>query len=262
MNYGATQNVPSLGRRLRRFVNGLGRRCYCCICGRHFTRFSKFRGGHAAVSRYLRDLEWISSDFDNFWCPFCRSHDRERHLFLYFDALALWPQFKGKDILHLAPEKYLALKLADQQPASYIKGDLVPSRAGVVPLDVTAIDYGNEHFDWVICNHVLEHVPDDALALREIWRVLRPGGRAILQTPYAAKLERSVEDAVTGDDQSRRLVYGQEDHVRLYGRDLFERIQAAGFELQIKEHAHLLADLEVARYGVNPAENLVLCVKP
>jgi SAM-dependent methyltransferase len=130
-------------------------------------------------------------------------------------------------------------------------------------IDVTRIPYGDASFDWVLCNHVLEHVPDDALALREIRRVLRPGGTAVLQTPFASGLEKSLEDAgEIGTDAKRTEFYGQEDHVRLYGRDLFERIQAAGFRLELKTHGECLPDADAARCGVNRDEPLFLCVKP
>lgn len=259
MNYLPTQDNPSFVRRLRRMVNGMSRRRFCALCGHHFYRFSKFRGGVEALSPYLREVEWISSDFDNFWCPYCRSHDRERHLVLYLDALNLWQELKGAAILHIAPEKQLGRRLELCQPSRYVRGDLVPTREGVEKLDVTAINYPDESFDLVICNHVLEHVPDDRRALKELLRVLKPGGRAILQTPYAALLEESVEDPEGRKSSSERLAeFGQEDHIRLYGRDLFTRIREAGFELEVRQHQEVLQEVDAARYGVNQREPLVM----
>ncbi len=263
MNYLPTQDNPTLLRRLRRMLNGLSHRRLCCLCGHHFYRFSKFRGGVEALSPYLRQVEWISSDFDNFWCPYCRSHDRERHLVLYLEALKLWHDLKGASVLHIAPEKQLGRRVELSQPTRYIRGDLVPTREGVEQMDVTAINYPDQSFDLVICNHVLEHVPDDHKALHELLRVLKPGGRAILQTPYAASLEQSIEDPDGKKSSSERLAdFGQEDHVRLYGRDLFERIQSVGFELDMRQHQQLLPDIDPARYGVNPREPLILALKP
>lgn len=263
MQYQPTQDNISLVRRARRFLNGLGRSRVCCVCGRHFFRFSKFRGGWASVSAYLHNVKWTGSDFDQFWCPFCRSHDRERHLILFFDRLGVWKELSGASVLHFAPEKQLWFRIEASGPARYVKGDLVPSREGVEKIDVTAIPYASETFDWVLCNHVLEHVPDDAQALRELFRVLKPGGRAVLQTPFASGLETSLENPAEIDTDPKRLeFYGQEDHVRLYGRDLFTRIQAAGFQLALKKHGECLPDIDAARYGVNPEEPLFLCVKP
>ena len=208
-------------------------------------------------------MKWTGSDFDNFWCPFCRSHDRERHLILFFDRLGAWERLAGAAVLHLAPEKHLAGRIAACGPARYVRGDLFPSREGVERIDVTAIPYADGAFDWVICNHVLEHVPDDARALREIMRVLRPGGTAILQTPFASGLEKTLEDPAGIDTDAKRIeFYGQEDHVRLYGRDLFDRIRAAGFRLELRRHDECLPDVDAARCGVSRDEPLFLCVKP
>jgi SAM-dependent methyltransferase len=207
-------------------------------------------------------MKWVGSDFDHFWCPFCRSHDRERHLILFFEKLDLWRQLEGASILHVAPEKRFASRSEACRPSRYVKGDLVPAREGIEKVDVTAITYPDASFDWVICNHVLEHVPDDAQALRELFRVLKPGGTAILQTPYASALDKTLENpAEINTDEKRIEFYGQEDHVRLYGRDLFDRIRAAGFELALKKHAECLPDTDALRYGVNRDEPLFLCRK-
>jgi SAM-dependent methyltransferase len=180
---------------------------------------------------------------------------------LYFDQLGIWGKLAGASILHLAPEKHLAARIETCQPERYVKGDLVPSREGVERIDVTQIPHADASFDWVICNHVLEHVPDDARALNEIWRVLRPGGSAILQTPFASGLETSLEDPEIATDAKRIEFYGQEDHVRLYGCDLFDRIRAPGFQLTLVKHAECLPAIDARRYGVNPDEPLFLCVK-
>jgi SAM-dependent methyltransferase len=162
-------------------------------------------------------------------------------------------------VLHVAPEKQLAFRIAAQKPARYVKGDLSPVRGDIERLDVTAIGHADGAFDCVICNHVLEHVPDDARALRELWRVLKPGGFAILQTPYAAGLEKTLENQpeVMTPGQHREF-YGQEDHVRLYGRDIFDRICAAGFVSEVKKHTDILQGTDAHFCGVNPKEPLFL----
>ncbi len=263
MSYRATQDSVGFVRMIRRFINGLGNRCQCCICGRSFLRFSKYRGGWQAVSSYLRELKWTGSDFDNFWCPFCRSHDRERHLMLYFKALGMWEHFAGAAVLHIAPEKHISRAIESCSPASYVRGDLIPSREQVRKLDVMNLIEKSESYDFVICNHVLEHVPDDSKALSEIFRVLKKGGSAVLQTPYAAALHSTRENDPSVTTEAERLkFYGQEDHVRLYGIDLFERIRNAGFILHLHEHSKLLAGVDCARAGVNAAEPLFLAIKP
>jgi len=262
MLYQPTQDSVGWGRRFRRALNGLGNRRQCCVCGKTFFKFSAFRGGWKAVSAYLHNMKWTGSDFDNFWCPYCRCHDRERHLILFFERLGFWDKLTGAAILHVAPEKRLAARIEACRPARYVKGDLVPSREGVEKLDVTRIHYPDATFDWVFCNHVLEHVPNDAQALGELFRVLKPGGIAVLQTPFASGLGTSLEDpAEINTDEKRIEYYGQEDHVRLYGRDLFDRIRAAGFSLDLKKHDDCLPDIDPVRYGVNRDEPLFLCRK-
>jgi SAM-dependent methyltransferase len=105
---------------------------------------------------------------------------------------------------------------------------------------------------------VLEHVDDDARALAEIRRVLKPGGMAILQTPYSRKLHRTWSDPGIDTPQARLQAYGQEDHVRLFGRDIFERVVAAGFESCVRQHADLLRDIDPATFGINPVEPFFL----
>ncbi|MFO7937810.1 MAG: methyltransferase domain-containing protein [Kiritimatiellia bacterium] len=263
LSYKPTQNKVGLKRAIRRSINGLGRRCRCCICGRTFYKFSEYRGGWNAVSSYLKELEWTGSDFDRFWCPFCRSHDRERHLKLYFDALDFWLRFKSASVLHIAPEKHISRAVEGCNPERYVKGDLEPVRNDIRKMDVTDINESDSSFDIAICNHVLEHVPDDRKALCELFRVLKPGGIAILQTPYALKLTETREQDPSVVTGTQRLeFYGQEDHIRLYGLDLPERIREAGFDLTLKTHTQLLPDIDCVAFGVNQAEPLFYAQKP
>jgi len=263
MSYKAKQDNVGLIRKIRRGFNGLGNKCECCICKKKFTRFSKYRGGWDAISSYLKDLEWTGSDFDNFWCPYCRSHDRERHLKLYLDALNFWDKFKDASVLHIAPEKHIALCIESCGTKRYLKGDLNPSRRGVEMVDITDIKEKDKTFDIVLCNHVLEHVHDDEKALSEIFRVLKPGSIAILQTPYAPKLLQTRErDPSISTEMQRLEFYGQEDHIRLYGVDLIDRIFAAGFDLKLHKHSALLSEFDFARAGVNPDEPLFVARKP
>jgi SAM-dependent methyltransferase len=151
---------------------------------------------------------------------------------MYFDKLKLWNHIGGAAVLHIAPELHLAEKIQELRPRQYVKGDLVPNAPDIETLDVTAIRYADESFDFLICNHVLEHVPDDRKALSEFYRVLKPGARAVLQTPFSRLLTYSFCDPAINTDALRTRFYFQEDHVRLYGRDLFSRIEEAGLKVQ------------------------------
>jgi SAM-dependent methyltransferase len=133
---------------------------------------------------------------------------------------------------------------------------------GVVKADMEAMPFADAAFDLVIANHVLEHVDDERKALGEVARVLAPGGFAILQTPYSARLHATWRDPGIDTPEARLQAYGQEDHVRLFGRDIFERIASAGFESHVRRHAELLGDVDPGVAGVNAAEPFFLFRKP
>jgi SAM-dependent methyltransferase len=230
--------------------------CYCCKV--RFGRFHPYRQSINSTSAFFRLLETVGSDVENFRCPFCGSFDRERHLLLYFDRLNLWPQMSGATILHFAAERHVALRIEACGPAKYVRADRAPRTPDVQPVDITAIPFVGERFDLVIANHVLEHVPEDRRALTEIHRVLKPGGRAVLQTPFSRVLRRSLEDPGINTERLRDGVYGQEDHVRLYGLDLMERIAAAGFRLRICLHNDVSTREEARLFGMNAQEELIL----
>ena len=120
------------------------------------------------------------------------------------------------------------------------------------------IPFPGDSFEMLIANHVLEHVGNDAVALAEIHRVLKPGGYAILQTPFSTKLQHTWEDPGISEDDMRLQAYGQADHVRLYGLDMIGRFAAAGLISQVCGHARMLADFDPVMLGVNAEEPFLL----
>jgi len=240
----------------------IGARRWCCLCGQKVQRFLPYRGACSDMPAVLSEMHVIGSDVENFECPACGCHDRERHLLLYLRASGLITQMRSARILHFAPETQLQRQIAKAQPAEYVLGDLHPMRSDVRRLDLLAIDFPRDSFDFVIANHVLEHVSDDVQALREIRRVLRPGGFAILQTPYASHLQSKFEDADITSEPARLQAYGQEDHCRLYGADFPAFVASLGFVAKTATHATLLRDVDAARMGVNALEPFLLFGKP
>jgi SAM-dependent methyltransferase len=239
-------------------------RGYCAICERRIVRFLPYAPDGLRAWRppaLIRALDVIGSDTSRFSCPACLAHDRERHLLLYLRACGLMERLPGLRILHMAPETGLARIIAAVRPARYVKGDLFPV-ADVQKMDLQALPFGAASFDLVIANHVLEHVADDVLAVTEISRVLAPGGHAILQTPYSPVLTATLEDKGIATPQARLQAYGQEDHVRLHGRDVFRRFASAGLIDRSVSHQQVLPGLDAARHGVNPREPLFLFEKP
>lgn len=235
---------------------------HCVVCEHRVWRFMPYRGGTRDVPPLMQALGMVGSDVDQFECPLCGAHDRERHLLLYMKASDVFAKIAGGAILHFAPEKRLSPLIAAQGPARHVRCDLYPESPDVQCVDMQAMPFECDSFDLLLANHVLEHVasPDDALA--EVQRVLKPGGHAILQTPYASKLQRTWEDPGIDTPYARLHAFGQEDHVRLFGRDIFDRIVASGLESRVQWHPELLGDVNPANAGVNPAEPFFLFLKP
>jgi SAM-dependent methyltransferase len=163
----------------------------------------------------------------------------------------------------VAPDRSLRTMLA-ALPVTYVAGDKMEPGydypPGTVPLDVTGIPFPDDHFDVVICSHVLEHVPDDRKAMHELRRVLKPGGLAILLVPMA-DMPVTDEDPTVTDPAERLRRFGQFDHVRTYGRDYFDRLREAGFTVTVERLADRLPATEVFRLGLRADEDLVLGTK-
>ena len=127
-----------------------------------------------------------------------------------------------------------------------------------VRLDITALPFADGSLDAVVCNHVLEHVPDDRAAMREFRRVLSPRGWAILQSPLDPRRAVTFEDFSVQDPGERERVFGQFDHVRIYGRDYIDRLTTAGFRVEAVPFADQLGSDTVTRHALR-SEEVVLC---
>lgn len=261
-------SFPNLPRAARRAARRLwarlpgGAQHRCCLCGHTVRGFLPYRDGMASLPAVAHEADIVGSDVEHFECPVCGSHDRERHLLLYLRAKGLLASLRGARILHFAPEANLQQVFEAAAPVEYVRADLFPRQPGVVKLDLTAIDFPDGRFDFVVANHVLEHVDDDAKALREIWRVLRAGGHAVLQTPFAAARPSKSEDAAVRSPADRLRLYGQEDHCRLFGADFESHVVSFGFVSQVATHDALLPHVDARASGVNPREPLLLFAKP
>jgi SAM-dependent methyltransferase len=235
-----------------------GGRCRCVVCGHRVWQFMPYRRGSRGIPPLMRTLGMVGSNADCFECPRCGAHDRERHLLLYLRASGMLETMRSMRVLHFAPEKRLSPLLRSVGLASYLPCDLFPQSADVQRVDMLDMPFAPGSFDMVIANHVLEHVDDDARALAEIHRVLAPAGVAILQTPYSGKLHWTWQDVGIDTAEARLHAYGQEDHVRLIGPDIFDNIVHAGFESCVRTHVELLGDVNPAIAGVNANEPFFL----
>jgi SAM-dependent methyltransferase len=130
-------------------------------------------------------------------------------------------------VLHVAPERGISKRLGALRGVTYAAIDLA-GREGAQRADLTELPFGQE-FDLILCSHVLEHIPDDRKAMGEMRRVLRPSGIALMQHPIGR--EQTYEDASIIEPKDRERAFGQHDHVRIYGRDLLDRLRQVGFEV-------------------------------
>lgn len=192
-------------------------------------------------------------------CPHCRSLERHRLLWLFLQSRTDLFDGRPRTMLHVAPEECLASRFRAALGDGYLTADLDGSKA-MVAMDITDIRYPDESFDVICCSHVLEHVQDDRRAMREFHRTLKKDGWAILLVPIGA--ERTFEDPSVTDPDERTRLFGQFDHVRLYGRDYVDRLREAGFAVEVVEADELAGPDDRVRMGLGPAcGEIYLCTR-
>lgn len=208
----------------------------CSVCG-HTGRFFSYEFPLAADQM----------------CPSCLSLTRHRALAL---CASQEPLFEGKDILHLAPEASLTTFIRSKGVQSYKTGDLFRPDVDY-RVDVCAIDLPDQSFDVVLSLHVLEHVADDRKAMSELRRILRPSGTAIIMVPMEEGLDETYENPSIVSKADRLIHFGQEDHVRYYGRDIRDRLREAGFSIRewVSKEPYVL------KHGLKRGERVFLCTR-
>ncbi len=190
----------------------------------------------------------------NALCPKCGSLERHRLYYLYLKKTI--PKDKNSKVLHFAPEKIITNLFKEYKNIEYVSADIEPGRA-MVKEDITKISFPDNSFDIIFCSHVLEHIEDDIKAMKELYRVLKPEGFAILQVPIKDQfngkiIEKTYEDKTITDPKERQKYFGQEDHLRIYGRDYKNRLASAGFKVKIDKFAFLLGETAINKYALLP----------
>lgn len=223
----------------------LGNRVFCPCCESRFRKFLSF----GVNSR------------SNAVCPRCNSKGRHRLLWLYLKNKTNLSR-ENLVVLHFAPEYWFSQVLLSLPNLYYVTAGYQQYPRVMIRLDVTCIPLRNETFDVILCNHVLEHVPDDRQALQEMFRVLRPGGWAIIQVPVERNEAKTFEDANIILPADRERWFKQKDHVRLYGRDYLDRLKGAGFSVRVEYYGRELPEDLRRRCGVRRKHPIYLCTKP
>jgi len=195
----------------------------------------------------------------NALCPSCLSLERHRLIWLYLQERTNF--FSGPlDVLHVAPEQCFLKPFEKMHGARYITGD-IESPLAKVKMDIHHMPFADRSFDVVLCNHVLEHVADDIRAMSEIHRVLKPGGFAILQVPFFSPVpDVTVEDSTVTSPREREKYFGQDDHVRKFGKDYPQRINRSGLEAKPDPFAQELPDAE--HFGISRGEVVYKAIRP
>lgn len=247
------RQLPRVAARETRWrLTYVGRKHLCPCCGARLRNFAPHHRGRP-----------------NAVCPRCGAAERHRLLWLYLQREIGITTMCGS-VLHLSPEPMIARKLEAEPSIEYTSADLDPD-AAMIAADITDLPFADGSFDLILCSHVLEHVADDSQAFSELFRVLKPEGRALLMHPIDYSRE-TYEDASITTPQDRKRAFLQEDHVRVYGRDFPARVEAEGFDVRLDRYVDRVGGLDVEKFGlrtrsVTPspnatADDIYVCTKP
>jgi len=195
----------------------------------------------------------------NALCPGTLSLERHRLLWLYlqFKTNLLRDTLK---VLHIAPEQVFYKKFKSFTNWDYTTTDLYSPLADI-KADICALPFEDETYDLILCNHVLEHIPDDRKAMRELYRILKKGGTLIAQVPLEEERLKSFEDDSITDKKKRTEIFGQYDHVRLYGMDYYQRLESIGFQTEAVDFLKELSEEEIIRYALPKKEDIPVARK-
>lgn len=186
----------------------------------------------------------------------------ERHRLLWLFLTNDTPFFTTKlKVLHFAPEQAFYKRFRKQDNLEYVTTDLNSPLADV-KADICNLPFDDESFDVILCNHVLEHIPDDKRAMEELYRIMKPGGWGVFQIPQDLNRTTTFEDDSITDKKERARIFGQYDHVRIYGRDYFNKLRAVGFHVEEVNLTEKLSPGEIDRFRLAKGEIIPFVKKP
>jgi SAM-dependent methyltransferase len=222
----------------------IGRRYTCPCCGWKLRAFT--RGGTSLKVRQRG------------YCPRCNSKARHRRDWLFLEQKTdLFVDHLR--LLEVSPKYSLSRRFVRMPNLEYVGVDLRIHPNVSARMDITAIAVRSKTFDAVICIHVLEEITEDHQAIRELFRVIRPGGWALITVPTQLD-QKTYEDPTITDPQERERAFGELAHVRIYGHDLVERLEACGFQVKLDLGIDVDAQTK-EKYGLNDDENIFYCTK-
>ena len=198
---------------------------------------------------------------ENALSPSTLSLERHRLMWLFLkDNTNFFTAAKKLKVLHIAPEQCFLDIFRKQQNLNYITSDL-ESPIADVKADICDLPFKENEFDVVFCNHVLEHISNDTKAIQELYRVLKPGGFGIFQIPQDLSKAITFEDNTITDRKERAKLFGQYDHVRVYGRDYFDKLRSIGFKVDEVDYTKKITLEKIEKYCLMKNEILPVCYK-
>jgi SAM-dependent methyltransferase len=243
----ASKYFPEFSRNVYKQINirkYRGDKYYCPICENNFRQF----------------LTGPDESRQNSKCPGCGSLERQRLLWLYLKN-KLQIEKQNISLLNIAPDYAIQTKLRKLKNINYLSIDL-GSDLAMERQDLTKLSFNDNSVDAILCYHVLEHIVDDKKALKELFRVLKSSGWAIIQTPFEKDREKTLEDFSITSPEERKKVFGQNDHVRIYGLDYIERLRGAGFIVNVDNFVSHFNLKEINQYLLDKTEEIYFCSKP
>ena len=198
---------------------------------------------------------------ENALSPSTLSLERHRLMWLFLkDNTNFFTATKKFKVLHIAPEQCFLDIFRKQQNLNYITSDL-ESPIADVKADICDLPFKENEFDVVFCNHVLEHISNDTKAIQELYRVLKPGGFGIFQIPQDLSKAITFEDSTITDSKERAKLFGQYDHLRVYGRDYFNKLRSIGFKVDEVDYTKKITLDKIEKYCLMKNEILPVCYK-
>lgn len=211
----------------------IGNKYQCNICNFKMSHFIKLKN-------------------DDKLCPKCGSLDRTRNLWNL-----LKNKIQGKTILHFSPSSSIREKIESFNDIKYVTSDYTGEFEATKKLNIESINEPNDVYDLVICYHILEHIENDIKAMNELYRIIKPKGKCIIQTPF--RESEIYENDQVKTDEERLLHFGQKDHLRIYSVEgLIDRLKSVGFQTKLKEYNAI----ENNNYGYNINEKVIIAEKP
>ena len=189
---------------------------------------------------------------NNVLSPSTLSLERHRLLWLYLKNETDFFSVEKK-VLHFAPEQAFYKRFRKMSNLDYVTTDLNSPLADV-KADICNLPFKDNEFDIILCNHVLEHIPDDRKAMEELYRILKPGGFGVFQIPQDLNRETTFEDDSITDKKERAKIFGQYDHVRIYGRDYFDKLRSVGFKVEEVDYTARLSEDDIIKYCLAKGE--------